>query len=255
MTLALATLAGACGNRRPEITPSTIDADRLLYERGLEAFKEESWLRAREYFAQIRDNYPQSSYRADARLGVADTYFEEGSAESYVQALSEYREFLSLYPTHPRAGYAQYKLGMVHFEQMRRPERDQTETRQALEEFGTFVERYPNHELEREVRAKLREARDRLSESSFKVGHFYYRINWYPGAIERFKAVLKEDPAYSKRDELYFYLADALARSGQAAEALPYFEQVIQEFPESRFVQRAQDRLGEVKATVKDQSP
>ena len=45
-----------------------------------------------------------------------------------VLAINEFREFLSFYPTHQRADYAQFKLGMAHFYQMRgagaRPDRD-----------------------------------------------------------------------------------------------------------------------------------
>ena len=54
-------------------------------------------------------------------------------------AINEFREFLSFYPTHTRADYAQYKLGMAHFYQMHGPERDQTETQEAINELTTFV--------------------------------------------------------------------------------------------------------------------
>ena len=36
----------------------------------------------------------------------------------------------------------------------------------------------------------------------------------YPGAIDRFKSVLKEDPEFTNRDSVYFYLADALVKTG-----------------------------------------
>ncbi len=39
------------------------------------------------------------------------------------------------------------QLGMVHFNQMLSPQRDQTETREAIKEFQTFVDRYPNSPL------------------------------------------------------------------------------------------------------------
>ena len=76
------------------------------------------------------------------------------------------------------------------------PERDQTNTREAIRELNVFLERYGrNSELAQEARDKLRQARDRLSESEYRVGFFYYRNRWYPGAIERFVAVLKNEPA------------------------------------------------------------
>ena len=49
-------------------------------------------------------------------------------------AINEFSEFLSSIPTHPRADYAQFKLGMSHFYQMRDPMRDQTETLEAIRE-------------------------------------------------------------------------------------------------------------------------
>ena len=42
--------------------------------------------------------------------------------------------FRHIYPTNLRADYAQYKLGMVHFRQMRGPQRDQTQTREAIKD-------------------------------------------------------------------------------------------------------------------------
>ena len=244
--LASLSLAG-CGSRDTDITPATIDADVILFERGSEALEAEDWTRAREYFIQIRDNYPQSALRADARLGVGDTFEGQGSADAYVQAVAEFRDFLSLYPTHPRAPYAQYKLGLVYYRQMRRPERDQTETREAAREFEVFIQQYPTSDLIGEVRAKLREVRDRLSESDFVVGRFYYRNNWYPGAIDRFRAILDSDPGYTGRDAVYFHLADALRATNEAAEALPLFERLVEEFPDTEYLEQATERIAELK--------
>ncbi len=129
--------------------------------------KNEEWINAREYFRQVVDGYPQSPVRPDSKLGVGDSYLGEGSAESLVLAAQEFREFLTFYPTNPRADYAQYKLAMSHHEQMRAPERDQTETREALKEFEIFFERYANSPLAPEVKQRWREARDRLSEASY----------------------------------------------------------------------------------------
>ena len=247
--LVAATAIACSGIERPPVLPSgAIDADRLLFERGTTALDERHWRDARTYFVQIRDNYPQSQYRPDARLSIGDTYEGEGTLEAYVRALDEFEDFLSLYPTHPRAAYAQYKLGMVHFHQMRRAERDQTETRNAVQEFETFITQYPNHELTSEVRQRLREARDRLSEHDFTVGHFYYRLKNYAGAISRFRQILDDDPAYTGRDEVYFYIAETLARVNETAEAIPYFARLLDEFETSEYAEQARMRIAELEA-------
>jgi outer membrane protein assembly factor BamD len=123
--------AAACGNK-DVIPQNAANPDRFLFERGDAALKEKNWIEAREFYRQVFDNYPQSPFRPDAKLGIADTYLGEKSAESLVLADSEYREFLTYYPRHARADYAQYKLAMTYFQQMRGPDRDQTATREAL---------------------------------------------------------------------------------------------------------------------------
>lgn len=247
----LAATALACGEamgRRPELPTGEIDADRLLFERGTAALEEGDWRRAREYFVTIRDTYPQSEYRAPARLSIGDTYEGEGTAAGYVQALDEFQDFLNLYPTHERAGYAQYKVGLVHFQQMRRAERDQTETMAAVEAFERFITLYPTDALMPEARARLREALDRLSRHDFVVGYFYFRLKNYAGAVSRFREIIDNDPGYTGRDEVYFYLAESLATVNRASEAIPYFARLLDEFDSSELAEQAQTRLAELEA-------
>ncbi len=248
----LLALAAGCTSPRAEIPEiGVVEADRLLFERGAAALDEGDWRRARQYFVEIRDNYPQSQYRASARLGIGESYEQEGSSEAYVRALAEFQDFLSLYPTHTQASFAQYKLGMVHFHQMRRAERDQSETRNAIREFENFIDRYPaDQEWMPVVRERLREARDRLSAHDFTVGHFYYRVKFYPGAVNRFRQILDNDPDYSQRDEVYFYLGESLADARQLTEAIPYFARVLEEFDASDYAEEARVRITELEAEL-----
>ncbi|RPJ85775.1 MAG: outer membrane protein assembly factor BamD [Acidobacteria bacterium] len=247
----LAVLAGslaACGPKNSDLPPGTTRPDQFLYDRGMQSLNEKKWLKAREYFREIYDNYPQSSLRPEAKLGIGDSLLGEGSAEALVLAANEYNEFLTFFPTHARADYAQYKLGMTHFEEMLGPDRDQTQTRQAIAEFETFVERFPNSKLMPDVQARLRESRDRLSESNYRVGYFYFRTaRWYPGAIDRFRSVLENDPGYTNRDAVYFYLAESLLSVDRAAEALPYYERLIKEFEKSEYLEKANERIESLK--------
>ena len=246
-TILLLLVVSACASSERDIPLGTPDVDRAIYDLGMEALQEGQWLRAREYFSTIVDNYPQSPHRPDAQLGVGDTYEGEGTVESYLRAIAEFQQFLSFYPLNPRADYAQYKIGMAHYAQMRRAERDQTETRASIEAFEAFVERYPTSELMDDVRPKLREVRDRYSESEFLVGRFYYRAEWYPGAIDRFKAILEDDPAFTLRDAVYFHLAESLLKSDNRVEALPYFERLVEEFEQSEYMTEAQERITQLK--------
>ena len=247
MAIALGSACASGSSRPPTGTP---EPDKFLFERGNEALAKKKWLVAREYFRELIDTYPQTPHRADAKLGIGDTYLGEGSAESYVLALNEFREFLAFYPTHRRAGYAQLQLGITHFRQMHSADRDQTETREAIKELTIFVQRYPDDPMIEEGKTKLREAQDRLSQYEYNVGYHYYRSRWCPGAVDRFKALLKNDPQFTRRDSVYFYLGECYAKANQPAEALPYFDRLIKEFETSEHLAEAQKRVETLKAEM-----
>lgn len=245
--LLLLSAACASGPKRPPT--GTPEPDKFLFERGSEALNDRKWLTAREYFRQLVDVYPQSRYRADAKLGIGDTYLGEGTTEAFLLAINEFQEFLSYYPTNARADYAQYKLGMAHFYQMRAPERDQTETREAIRELTKFLERFGStSSLAAEAKGKLRQAQDRLGTSEYQVGYHYYRQRWYPGAIERFKGILERDPNYTNRDAVYFYLAESMEKVNKPAEALPLYDRLVKEFEKSEYLPEAQKRMEAIRA-------
>ena len=237
----------ACSGPPKRPPTGTLEPDKFLWENGTTALNERRWLAAREYFRQLVDSYPQSQYRADAKLGIADTYLGERTPESYVLAVNEYREFLSFYPTHERAHYAQFKLGMTHFYQMKGPERDQTETKDAIAELTTYLQRYSDKPLADEAKKKLREARDRLSMSEYRVGVFYYRSQrWYPGALDRLLGILKSDPEFSYRDGVYYYVAQIYLKANRPAEALPYLDRLVKEFDKSEYLEEAQKQIDQI---------
>ena len=239
----------ACASASTNIPVGTLEPDKFLFERGTAALNERKWFTAREFFQQLIDTYPQSQHRPDAKLGIGDTHLGEGTAEGFVLAQNEFREFLAFYPTHRRADYAHYKLAMTHFYQMHGPERDQTETREAIRELNAFIERWKGRsELMPEAQQKLREARDRLSQSEYRVGFFYYRSRWYPGAIDRFASVLKTDPQFTYRDAVYFHLAESFLKIERPAEALVYYDKLIAEFEKSEYLEDAKKRVAEIKA-------
>src|SRR5512140_2443032 len=111
LVLLLSMPGAGCGAKKNVLPAGTMQADKFLFDRGTDSLKKKNWIKAREYFQQLYDNYPQSPYRTEGKLGLGDAYLGEDTAESLVLAANEFREFLTFFPTNPRADYAQYKLG------------------------------------------------------------------------------------------------------------------------------------------------
>jgi outer membrane protein assembly factor BamD len=248
--LFLAIMSAGCASNTP-VTAGPGEADQILLDRGNAALKERKWATSRTYFSELLESYPQSPLRAEAKLGVGDSFLGENNSASYVYAQNEYREFLAFYPTNPRADYAQMQLGMVHFNQMLNPQRDQSETKEAIKEFQAFVDRYPKSPHFPLVRQRLREAKDRLSDWETAVGTTYLRMRYYPGAEPRFRYVLENDPEYTRRDAVYFQLAETLEKSDRKAEALPYYERLVKEFEQSEYLEEAKKRIELLKPQLK----
>ena len=250
-TVLLAVLAGGCASGGAKKPPTgTPNPDKFLFDRGTENLNNHRWSVSREYFRQLVDTYPQSPYRADGKLGIGDTYLGEHSSESFVLAINEFREFLNFYPTNARADYAQYKLAMCSFYQMKDPMRDQTPTRDAIRELDTFVSRYPASVFNDEGKQHLREARDRLDKWDLQVGIQYYKFRWYAGAIGRLDPLIKNDPEFTNRDAAYFYLGESFLKVRQDARALPIFERLVNEFEKSEYLEAAKKRVAELKASI-----
>ena len=249
--LFLAAFVSACSSN-PPVTAGPGEADQLLLDRGNAALKERKWATARQYFSELLESYPQSPLRAEAKLGVGDSYLGENNSAAYVYAQNEYREFLAFYPTNPRADYAQMQLGMVHFNQMLNPQRDQSETKEAIKEFQVFVDRYPNSPLMPQVQA----APARVQGSAVGLGHGG-RDDLPEDAplLGRRAAVslrARNRPRIlAIRDSLYFHLAETLEKSDRKAEALPYYERLVKEFEQSEHLEEAKKRIETLKAGVK----
>ena len=246
MFAAVLLTSAACVRPMRMPQPGEREPDKYLFDRGSEALKERHWLEAREYFQRLVDQFPQSPYRQEARLGIGDAYLGEGGYDTLVIAAEKFREFLRYFPLNERADYAQYKVAVAESEQMLSADRDQTATVTTLREIEAFLRLYPNSKYIPEVLALQRKAKDRLSDSEFRVGQFYYRSRWYRGAVPRFETILKTNPEFLRRDAVYYHLAESHIRLGETKQAYEYYTKLVEEFKVSEYLEAAQARITEI---------
>jgi outer membrane protein assembly factor BamD len=240
----------ACGGKE-EVSDSRLQgqpADTILMERGKSALENKDWQEARGYFQQLLDTNPRSQLAGDARLGIADSYFNQRGAGNSVLAIAEYRDFLTFFPNHPRADYAQYQIGRGYYDQIHGADRDQEPTRTAVEELTKLNELYRNSLYAEEGRQLLQECYQRLAEHELQVGLFYLNSRkWCRGAIPRLKSILEQFPSFTESDKVYYHLAEAHLLCNRPSEALPYYQRVIDDFPESEYKKKAEERLAELR--------
>lgn len=239
--LLLLLLAACGGNREADIATLASNSDELIWQEGQKAFERKLWENARQHFKRIVDGFPQSEFGPAARLALGDAYFGEGGPSNFILAVSAYRDFLTLFPSHPRADYAQFRVAESFYKQMNSADRDQQPTRQALDEYQRLLELYPQSSFLETTRERVQECRRRLARHEFMVGWFYQRTRqWCKAAIARYEVVLEQFPDFDGTDEVLLRLGECLARSGRGAEALPQLSRLVTDYPASPHVEAAQ---------------
>ena len=234
--VALALLA-ACSGGSVDLGALSSASDQIVWDAAQKAVERKEWANARQYYKRIVDAFPQSEHQPDARIGLADSYFEEGGTANYVLAVSAYREFLTLYPQHPRSDYAQFRAAESYFKQKNSPDRDQTATEQALEEYQRLLDVYPDSKYVESTRQKIHECRQTLARSHYLVAYFYQRGRQaWRSAIGRYQIIVNDYPDYDKLDEVLFRLSQCLGAAGRYGEALPLLSRLEKEYPDSPFV-------------------
>ncbi len=166
--------------KKPEPSPEE------LMQEGLDKFYSHKYDDALNDFQKVKERYPFSKYATMAELRVADAHYYE---EEYPEAVAAYEDFSRLHPQHPEIPRVLYQIGMCHYKQRLSIDRDQTETRAALEAFERVSKTYPKSEYAKKAQILIMKCRDLLAKHELYVAKFYYRTHQYKAAMFRLETV------------------------------------------------------------------
>lgn len=217
--------------------------DKILYEKALNEINHGRYDVGRLTLQTLINTYPDSEYLSKAKLTIADSYYREGGISGLTQAELEYKDFITFFPTAPEAPMAQYRAGMAHFRLMSKADRDHAEAKQAEAEFKEFLTKYPDSPVAVRVKGRLREVQEVLGEGNYEIAKFYYDRRAYPAAESRFKQIISDYPDYSQGDAARWYLAQSLTSLKRPREAIPFYDQILTDFPLSPFADQAKEQL------------
>ncbi len=217
--------------------------DKILYQRAVTEIQHGRYDVGRLTLQTLLNTYPDSEFLAKAKLAIADSYYNEGGVAGLTQSESEYKDFITFFPTAPEAPQAQLRVGMAHFRLMGKPDRDRTEARLAEVEFKEFLLKYPDSKLMPRAKARLREIQEVLGESNYRIAEYYYLKQANRAARSRFQEIADNYPNYSKADSALWYLGQTYERLKQPKEAATYYSALITDHPLSTDVPSAKARL------------
>jgi outer membrane protein assembly factor BamD len=216
----------------------------VLFEKGKALIAKKKYDEGRKYLNYVFETYPNEAMGREALLMVADSYFQQKTAASYTEARYRYRDYLNRYPGATNRDYARYQFAFCYDKEHEKPDRDQTATREAIEQYRALIREFPDSGYAGAARERIRRLTDLLAEHDFGVGYFYLRKGSTAAALSRFIQVEQRFPDYGSRDKLYYYQGTALERLGRKEEAVSYFEKVVEEFPQSEYAKKARSKIG-----------
>ena len=239
-------IAGGCSSKKKvSINPSEKGSDKTMYENAMKYISKNPE-NARLIFKEIMQLYPDSMYAGKAKLSIGDSYFRANDSASLVMAAAEYQEYVSLFPYSPDAVYAKYQIGMCYFKQLRKPERDQSNTFTAIKAFEGVLEQYPGTAEAEAAKKKINLCRQNLASHYFQIGYYNYVMKSYVGAIARFKQLMDEYPDFSKNDKLFFFTGKTYLAIQDLDSALSFFQRLVGSYAKSKYNQKSKRLIAKI---------
>ena len=196
----------------------TRTATQLINEADV-MLKRGKWDEGRRLLRVIEEQLPGSPEFPAAKLMLADSFFFQGS-NSFPEALVEYQSFLNYFPRHEKRDLTMYRAALCHYAGIENAERDQSETRRALDSFQLLINETPGSPYVVDAKTKTTQCWRRLAEHELLVGVHYVNSFHFAGAERRLKELLETYPDYVDRERAYFYLGEAMRRKLVPTEVL-----------------------------------
>ncbi len=222
---------------------NSAEPDKQLYEKSLEDIKHGRHEVGRLGMQTLINTYPDSEYLAKAKLAIADSYYKEGGTANITQAIAGYKDFIVFFPFLPEAAYAQMQVAMANYNEMDKPDRDNTHTKMAEEEFQTFLQKYPKDPLAPKAEQKLREVQEVIAEGQFRIAYYYYVKGDPRATAGRLAPLVLRYPLYSKTDQALWMLGDEFEKNERKDVAGWYYARLVKYYPLSNYAAMAKDKL------------
>ena len=187
-----------------------------LYSLAKKRLDQGNYVLAAKLFDEVERQHPYSVWARRAQLMSSFSYY---MAQSYPEAVSSSRRFLTIHPGNKDAAYANYLIAMSYYQQIEDVNRDQKITQQAADTFGELMRRYPGSRYAADARLKLDRINDHLAGKEMEVGRFYQRQGNWLAATLRFRTVAEKFQTTSHTPEALERLVECYLALGIPQEA------------------------------------
>ena len=174
------------------------------YEAAMKAYEKGDYMHANQLFENLllysrgRDMAEKVNlYYAKSLLGGKD----------YYSAGYQFESFVKWFPYSQYAEEALFQAAFCKYLESPESSLDQTLTKQSIDAFQQYIEKYPKSERVAEANKLMDELRDKLIEKDYQNAYAYYKTMQYHAAVVSFKNFLNDYPDLTdKRENAMYYI-------------------------------------------------
>jgi outer membrane protein assembly factor BamD len=214
----------------------------LKKTKAKEFFDAGEYVKTTELLTQILPRFRATDEAEDLNWMNAQAYF---GMKDYIMAGSYFKSFIDQFPFGKHAEEANYMAALCDYNISARPELDQENTKNAIEGFNIFINKFPNSTKIEDCKKRISDLEDKLVEKSYLNAKLYYDMKQYKAAVVALSNSLKEYAStkyrekmmFLKLNSLYLYAFHSLPNKQKERyqAALDDYFSFMEEFPKSTY--------------------
>lgn len=239
----------------------TSNDPQLAFNKGLEYYRAEDYGKARSLFELVIPYYRGKKEAEELFYKFAYCHYYLGE---YILASHYFNSFgKTFYNSENReesiwmAAYSNLQLSPNH-------RLDQSHSEQAIEEFQTFINRFPESERVEEGNRIIDELRAKLELKAFEQGQLYYNLKNYNSSITSFDNMLKDFPDTKRIEEIHYLIIKSSfqwaeqsiysKRKERYDETIKRYNKFVKKYPKSKFAGELANILRDSQQALKELS-
>lgn len=239
IVLIILILASSCGQYEKLLKSTDFD---LKKAKAKEYYDAGQYVKTTELLTQILPRFRATEEAEELNWMNAKSYF---GMKDYFTAGNYFKSFINEFPFGKHAEEGNFMAAMCDYNIAPRSELDQENTRNAIEGFKIFTNRFPASPKVGEANKLIKELEEKLVEKSYLSAKLYYDMKQYKAAVVALNNSLKEYADTKYREEmmflklrsLYLYadLSFADKQKQRFQETLDDYYSFMEEYPKSQY--------------------
>jgi outer membrane protein assembly factor BamD len=239
IALIILVFLSSCGQYEKLLKSTDFD---LKKAKAKEYYDKGEFVKTTELLTQILPRFRATDEAEELNWMNAQSYF---GMKDYFMAGSTFKTFIEQFPFGKHAEEANYMAALCDYNLSARPELDQENTKNAIEGFNIFLNKFPNSTRAEDSRKRIVDLEDKLVEKSYVSAKLYYDMEQYKAAVVALTNSLKEysnskyreKMMYLKLNSLFQYaeLSYKIKQKERYQATLDDYYSFMEEFPKSEY--------------------